>query len=179
MQRVDTRRFQFGVISNDDPEYDQLEERRLLDEFAQRAKSIVLDQPWAPPIEDILLAFGLGRIIGLYLVRFAHPFLLDNGDRRDEIWLVLGDVPVLFFTTETSQTRAGALRAYCDMSEEWANAVLAGDDLSDCADIPAEPTAEHARMLKSRVVRIRRDFIPYIEDTADPGPEVGEPTGSS
>jgi hypothetical protein len=162
MHPVDTSRFQFGVISDED--YDETDERRRLDELAQRVRGIIRDQPWAPPIQDLLLAFGVGDVLGLYLVRFEHPCTMDNGDRRDEMWVVAGDLPTIFFSTDCGRTRAEALRVYCDLADEWADAVLDGADISDCYEMHVEPTEEHARMLKSRAGTIRRKFIPYVDD---------------
>jgi len=166
MPPVDTRQFQFGVIS--DIDYDETEERQALEELTQRARQIVQDQVWLPPCQDLLLAYGVFDIIGLYLARFEHPFTLNNGDRRDEIWLVLGDLPTIFFTTDASPTRAAAMRTYCDLAEAWANAVLSGGDVSDCYDMGVEPTPEHARMLQSRVASIRELFLPDLEGRVGP-----------
>ncbi len=166
MRPIDTSRFQFGVLPDDDLDFDPEEERRLLEELASRAKTSLEDQYWTPPIADLLLAFGIGGIIGLYLVRFPIPATVRAGVRRDEMWLVVGDLPTICFTTDTSPTRSAALYTYCDIAEEWADAVLSGDDLSDCYDIGAEPTEEHARMLKSRVRTIRHDFAVHLEEGA-------------
>jgi hypothetical protein len=167
MRLIDTSRFQFGVVPDDDPEFDAEEERRLLDELADEARSSLEDQGWAPPIQDMLLAFGIGGIIGLYLVRFSVPATV-GGVRRDEMWLVVGDIPTICFTTDTSPTRAAALRTYCDIAEEWAGAVLTGGDVSACYNVGVEPTEEHARMLKSRAGTIRHDFAVHLDETDGP-----------
>jgi hypothetical protein len=90
-----------------------------------------------------------------------------GGVSRDEMWLVVGDLPTICFTTDTSPTRAAALRTYCDIAEEWADAVLTGSDLSECYDVGVEPTEEHARMLKSRTRTIRHDFALHVEEATD------------
>jgi hypothetical protein len=56
-----------------------------------------------------------------------------------------------------------ALEAYCELSEDWANAVLQGGDLSQVYPVKAEPTIEHAKMLLSRVSFIREKIIPDVE----------------
>lgn len=168
MRRVDTSRFQFGVLPESDPEFYPEHERRLLDELATRARISLDVQEWTPPIEELLLAFGIGRIIGLYLVRFPIPAVVRPGVHRDEMWLVVGDLPTICFTTDTSPTPGDALRTYCDIAEEWADAVLSGSDVSDCYDMGVEPTEEHALMLKGRATTIRDDFaVLFDEDCAD------------
>jgi hypothetical protein len=160
---VDTSRFQFGVHIDDDPEFDEAYERELLDELTRRARRILDDQRWAPPVRDFLLAFGFAPFIGLYLIRFEFPTAVQ-GVHRDEMWLIVGDMPTFFFTTDSSPTRADALRTYCDVADEWADAVLTDGDVSECCDMAVEPTEEHAHMLKWRTAYIRRELLPLVED---------------
>jgi hypothetical protein len=70
---VDTSRFQLG------PE-EGLEGDDLAEELAELAASeaavreFVNSRPWVRSIRDVLLAYGVGQILGLYLVRFWNRF---------------------------------------------------------------------------------------------------------
>jgi hypothetical protein len=81
---VDTSRFQLG------PE-EGLEGDDLAEELAELAaleaavREFVNSRPWVRPIRDVLLAYGVGQILGLYLVRFLEP--LSDGDT--ERWFVV------------------------------------------------------------------------------------------
>lgn len=156
---IDTSLFQLGVPLTEDENV----ERPLLDALAAEAKAFVEAHQWAPPISELLLAFGVGGIIGLYLVRFEHGIASGEGRGDEEIWVVVGDMPSIYFETEDIPTRADALGVYCNIAEDWADHVIAGDDLAECYPIPVEPTLEHARMLTSRIATIRKDFIPLVE----------------
>jgi len=156
---VDTSTFQLGVPPDDDAE----EEKSLLDALARSARAFVESHQWAPPIADLLLAFGIGGIIGLFLVRFERGITTGEGHGDSEIWVVVGDLPSIYFETEDIDTRAKALVAYCNIAESWADRVIAGDDLSENFPIPVEPTDEHAKMLKSRIATLREKFIPLVE----------------
>lgn len=156
---IDTSSFQFGVPVDEDAEV----ERPLLDTLAGEARAFVESRTWAPPISELLLAFGIGGVIGLFLVRFEHGITSGGGQGDDEIWVVVGDMPSIYFETEDVETRADALSVYCNIAEDWADHVVAGDSLAECYPIPVEPTQEHAMMLKSRLATIRRDFIPLVE----------------
>jgi len=84
-----------------------------------------------------------------------------GGDPRDaERWVVVGDLPSMHFETDDYLTPAIALRLYCAIAQDWADAVLTGRDLSESYPIPVAPTKEYAEMLLSRVDTIRKDFIP-------------------
>lgn len=156
---IDTSTFQLGVQQDDDAG----EEQPLLDRLANDARAFVESHPWAPPIAELLLAFGIGGVVGLFLVRFDGEIISGEGKGDREIWVVVGDLPSIYFETEEVETRAEALRAYCSIADDWADQVLAGDDLAESYPIPVEPTPEHAKMLKSRIGTIREKFIPLVE----------------
>jgi hypothetical protein len=156
---IDISSFQFDVPVDEDAAV----ERPLLDALVEEARAFVESRTWAPPISELLLAFGIGGVIGLFLVRFEHGITSGEGQGDDEIWVVVGDMPSIYFETEDVETRADALSVYCNIAEDWADHVLAGDSLAECYPIPVEPTREHAMMLKSRLATIRRDFIPLVE----------------
>lgn len=155
---IDTSTFQLGVPPGEDAE----EEGPLLQALAESARQFVTAQRWAPPIRELLLAFGVGGVIGLFLVRFERP--ISSGESRgdQEVWVVVGDLPSIYFETEDVGSRQRALQVYCNLAEDWADRVLGGIELSGSYPIPVEPTPEHALMLKSRVNTIRREFIPLV-----------------
>ena len=109
------------------------------------------------------LAFGVGGIIGLFLVSFAG--LVAGFEDRD-LWVVVGDLPPAYFVIDLALTAPAALETYCELMEDWADAVLSGGNVSDCFPIAAEPTEEHARMLLSRLEYIRQEFIPIAGEAA-------------
>jgi len=106
----------------------------------------------------MLLAFGVGEVIGLFLIRFERP-VPDGEEDEAEVWIVVGDIPTIFLAAEP-RTPADALRLYRVIAEDWADKVLAEEDLSEAFPISAAPTREHAEMLKSRLEFIREKFIP-------------------
>jgi len=149
---IDTSSFPTGT----DIDYESAEEVELLKQLTADAWSFVNSYRWTPPISDLVLAFAIAPIIGLYLMRFE-----PGGDPRDaERWVVVGDLPSMHFETDDYPTPAIALRLYCAIAQDWADNVLAGRDLSESYPIPVAPTKEFAEMLLSRVDTIRKDFIP-------------------
>ena len=146
---VDTSSFPTGT----DIDYDSPEEVELLKQLTADAWEFVNSYRWTPPIADLVLAFAIAPIVGLYLMRFE-----PGGDPRDaERWVVVGDLPSMH---DDYPTPAIALRLYCAIAQDWADNVLAGRNLSESYPIPVAPTKEFAEMLLSRVDTIRKDFIP-------------------
>jgi hypothetical protein len=155
---VDTSRFQLG------PE-EGLEGADLADELSKLAASeaavreYVTSRTWTQPTKDVLLAYGVGDILGLYLVRFQEP--LPDGD--PERWFVVGDLPRMNFETEDATTPALALELYCAIAQDWADRVLADDDLSDSYPIEAPPTKGNADDLLGRIEFIRDRLVPLAK----------------
>ena len=157
---VDTAAFQFGVGRGGYPD-----EASLFGEMASKARAFIQTHRWAPPIKNLLLAFGVGGIHALYLVQFEHG-IAGTGNGDTESWVVVGDGPSMVFETDDARTPARALELYCCIADDWADKVLAGDDLSDSYPIPVAATAEHAKMLKGRVEFIRKKLIPKAKRDA-------------
>jgi hypothetical protein len=133
------------------------EDTALIAKEAQRAMRFVQGFRWAPPIERLYLAWGVPGILCLFLVKFGRPIA---GNPDDELWVVVGDLPTAYFVTEGNPDPHAALEAYCWLMENWADAVLAGEDLSQQYPVGVEPTEEHAKMLKSRLGFIDEKFLP-------------------
>jgi hypothetical protein len=154
--QVNTARFQHY------PDLDggDAEETAFLLPMADEALAYIRGFRWAPPIRDLYLAFGIGKIIALFLVRFERPI---KGDLDEELWVVVGDMPSAYFVTEAAPDPAEALTAYCELMEDWADRIFEGRDLEGSYPIPVAPTIEHAGMLKSRMETIRKEFVPMAE----------------
>ena len=152
---VDTSRFPVGT----NIDYESPEEVEAIEAITAAAYAFVNSYRWTPPIESLTLAFGIGPLIGLFLMRFESGGKPEDRER----WVVVGDLPSMHFETDDAPTPAVALRLYCAIAQDWADAVLTGRDRSDSYPIPVAPTQEHAEMLLSRVDFIRRELIPLAQ----------------
>jgi hypothetical protein len=155
---IDTSCFQLGVPPDYDDAAEAADEAGWLRDLAEQALAYVKSQKWAPPVTEALLAFGVGEVIGLFLVRFAEG-IPGEGEGDTECWVVVGDLPSMAFESDM-RTPGDALRLYAAIAEDWADNVLAERDLSASYPIPIAPTKEHAEMLKSRVAFIRKELVP-------------------
>lgn len=149
---IDASQFPVGLGID----YDSADEVTAMRALAAEAHAFVNGFRWSPPIEKLTLAFGVGPIVGLFLMRFAPGGKAEDRER----WVVVGDLPSMHFETDDTPSPALALRLYCAIAQDWAENVLEGRDLSDSYPIDAAPTAEHARMLLDRIEFIRTELIP-------------------
>lgn len=153
--RVDTSRFPVGR----DVDYESPGEVEQLAKLRADAMVYVESYRWKPPVADVVLAFGVAPLLGLYLIRLEPGGKPEDAER----WLVVGDLPSMDFETDDTPTPALALRMYAAIAQDWADNVIAGRDLSDSYPIEVEPTREHAEMLLGRVEFIRNELIPLAE----------------
>ena len=149
---IDTSAFPVGI----DIDYESEEEVADLKLLNEAAWNFVRGFRWNPPVADLILAFGIGPIIGLYLMRFEPGGKPEDAER----WVVVGNLPSMHFETDEYNTPQLALRLYCAIAQDWADNVIAGRDLSESYPIPVAPTREHADMLLGRVEFIREKLIP-------------------
>lgn len=152
---VDTSRFPVGR----DIDYQSGEEIAALEKLDAEAWAFMRPHDWTVPVAELVLAFGVAPLLGLFLARFEPGGRPEDAER----WVVVGDLPPMHFETDDTPTPSLALRLYCAIAQDWADNVLAGRDLSDSYPIEVAPTHEHAEMLLSRVDFIRTKLIPLAE----------------
>jgi hypothetical protein len=156
---IDTSSFPVGQGFD----HEDKEEIAGLEVLAAEARDFVQAFRWAPPLEELVLAFGVAPILALFLARFSCG-IEGEGQGDTECWIVVGDLPYMYFETEEAPDPANALRFYCAIAQDWADAVTDGRDLSESYPIPVAPTLEHAEMLKSRIEFIRKNLVPLAWD---------------
>jgi hypothetical protein len=138
---------------------DDAEDTAQLRTMAREAEAYLSSHHWAPPIDQLLLGYGLGGVLALFLAKFSEPL---PGGEDDCLWVVVGDLPSAYFVVDAAPNAREALSVYCELMEDWADLVLARGDLGEAFPVEAEPTEEHAEMLKSRVHFIRDRVIPIV-----------------
>ena len=129
---VDTSSFPTGQSLD----YESEEEVEQLAVLREEAWRYLNTYRWNPPIEDLVLAFGIAPVIALFLVRRAPGGKPEDAER----WVVVGNLPSMHFETDDTPTPALALQLYCAIAQDWADNVLAGRDLSESYPIPVAPT---------------------------------------
>ncbi|MFM8820085.1 MAG: hypothetical protein ACKOD3_06010 [Phenylobacterium sp.] len=150
--RIDTSRFPVGK----DVDYEGEEERVLLAKLTDDARRFVDGWRWDPPVSELVLAFAVAPILGLFLMRFAPGGRPQDAER----WVVVGDLPAMHFETDEAHTPARALELICAIAHDWADGVRAGRDLSDSYPFPIPATQANADRLLDRVAFLRERLIP-------------------
>lgn len=134
------------------------EETARLRDMLARAESFLKSFKWCPPIVERYLAFGVGGVIALCLFKLQRR--IHSTDQW--LWVIEGDLPSAYFVVDEACDAAAALGVYCEMMDEWADAVEKQLPLDDVFPIGAAATKENAGMLKSRVKFLRDRILPNI-----------------
>jgi len=142
-------------IEGEDPE-----DTALLREMAAEARAYMEEFEWCPSIVSIHLALGVGGVVGVFLFQFDE--VIEDDD--DALWVVVGDLPNAYVIVEPDDDGISALERYCELMEDWAFNVLKGNSIEESFPVDAEPTQEHAEMLRSRIVFLRTEIIESPED---------------
>jgi hypothetical protein len=142
-----------SAISGDSPE-----DTRSLKDMAKGAREYISSFSWCPPIKELFLARGVGDVVAAFVVHFTQRIR----DRDEFLWVIVGDLPSAFLVIDRCKTAGQALQAYCDLMQEWSNAVLEHRELSGIFPVQAQPTAENATLLEKRVRVLRERIIPLF-----------------
>lgn len=134
-------------------------ETRQLREMLQRAETYLRSFKWCPPVVQRFMGYGVGGVVAVFLFKLEEKF----NDTDDLLWVVEGDVPSAYLVTDSAPDPASALATYCEMMEEWANAVLNGSPLDEVFPVGAPATRDNANMLLSRTRFIREKLIPISQ----------------
>ena len=81
------------------------------------------------------------------------------------IWVVVGDLPPIYITSEDSPNAACALDSYIGAMQEWVEAAENGLPVDDLVSVNVPATKENAAALKSRLSMLdERILSEYEED---------------
>lgn len=110
---------------------------------------------WSEPVEQAYLAFGVGGIFALFLFVFERP--VKGID--ETLWVVTGDLPSAYFITDEAPAVEDAIDTYCELMEDWADAVERNDMDIKVFPVMAERTLANAEALRRRIVFLRQNFL--------------------
>jgi hypothetical protein len=115
-------------------------------------------------IKGAYLGMGVAKILGVFLFEITPA----REDVDDKLWVVVGDLPPAYITTEESPNPATALDSYIGAMEEWVEAARAGRSVEGLIPVNVPPTAENAARLESRLrfldEKILSDYAGDLQD---------------
>lgn len=125
-----------------------------------KAVAYVETHDWSPPIDRVHLAFAAGGAFAVFLIGFAEG--IEDTD-EDELWVVAGaDIPTAYLVTEEAPDAAVATIIYCELMQDWVDAVVARQPLDEVYPVEIAPTAKNAAALQARLDFIHDTLVPQM-----------------
>jgi hypothetical protein len=147
-----------GLIPIDEMAGDDENDTDSLRKMLVRAETYLTSFPWCPPIVERYIGVGISEVIALFLFRLERP--IDDADQW--LWVVEGDLPSAYFVVDKTHDPASALNVYCELMDEWCDAVENKRSLDEVFPVSADPTTRNAETLRSRVQFLREKVLPII-----------------
>ena len=110
---------------------------------------------------------GVGGVVAVFL--FHVRMHGSQKTRAEWVWVICGDLPTLYLDSDEVHEPIEALRTYGRLCDDWVAVVQTQGDLRTVFPLAAEPTAEHAAMLASRIALLRDELIPALIERRSAG----------
>jgi len=139
------------------------EEESEVDEIKsmmKEAKDYLSSFKWCGTIVDQFVGIAIPGIVAVFLFQIR-----PTRECVDEwIWVIVGDVPSAYITTEDAPNPATALDGYIGAMEEWVEAAESGKPVEDLIPVNVPATVENARKLRSRLDFLKDKILVRYKD---------------
>ena len=137
------------------------EDGRLLASMLVEARSYLSKHNWCGQVLEEYFGFGVGGLAAVFLFRIRP----SKPSADPLVWVVVGDVPPLYISTDNAPNPACAMDAYLGAITHWAKAAIAGGPMKGMPPINAAPTKENGQRLMGRIDFIDREILkPHSAD---------------
>jgi hypothetical protein len=134
-------------------------------DYGQQAARLLEGFYGVQEIRRLRLAFGVARVIGLFLAE-----VVSRHGVAETVWVLVGDLPPSASPFEEGDTPRKVIGFYADALEEWADAVEDGEDTNDLLDVlyqdglrRVDETPENVDLARRRVHLIRTVILPEVD----------------
>ena len=143
------------LMENDDAGSSEVER---LSAMSVEAETYISSFSWAPPIVERTCCFGIGDIMAIFMFKFARPI----DETTDRLWVIVGDLPSAYLVVDDADDARQATERYCDLMQNWCEAVEHEGNLSEVYPVRAPSTKENADLLRKRILFVRDELLPTI-----------------
>ena len=136
------------------------EDTSLLRGMAAEAAEYLSSQEWCGQIEESFFGLGVGGLVAVFLFK-----IVPSQKGVDEYnWVIVGDLPPLYITTEEAPNPACALDSYIGAMEAWVEAAVSGNSTEGLPPVSAAPTRENGLALRGRLEFLDENILHQYHD---------------
>lgn len=130
-------------------------------EMLKEAKDEVNFYDWCYGIVESYVGIFYAGIVGVFLFK-----IYPSGNDIDEwVWIIVGDLPPIYITTEESLNAACALDSYIGAMSEWVEAAEKEESVAELVPVNVAATKENSENLKVRLAMLDEQILSnYTED---------------
>ena len=125
----------------------QKEEEQEVKEIYDEAKNFIEFYDWCGEITEVYVGMLYLGIVGVFLFKIIPT----RKDVDEWVWVIVGDLPSAYITTEDCPNPATALDGYIGAMLEWVEAAGKGDSVANLIPVNVPATKENSEMLKTRL----------------------------
>ena len=132
----------------------------LLQKMLIEAETYLSSFEWCGDIEESYFGIGVGGVVAVFLFKIRTT--RDEVD--DWIWVIVGDLPPAYISTENAPNPACALDGYIRAMAEWVEAVKSGKPVSLLMPMNVPSTTDWANELQTRLEYLDREILSYYRN---------------
>ncbi|MFC1750739.1 hypothetical protein ACFL2V_18265 [Pseudomonadota bacterium] len=122
----------------------------------QEAKNFLEFYDWCLDVNQSYIGILHPGILGVFLFRISP----SNENVDEWIWVLVGDIPPAYLTTEECPNPACALDGYIGAMEEWVDAVEKEKPIDKLIPVNVAATKENGERLKKRLAFLDKKVLP-------------------
>lgn len=125
----------------------QQEDLAEMSSMYQEARVFLEFYDWCSEIKESFIGMLYPGIVAVFLFRIVPA----RQDADEWIWVIVGDLPSAYLTTDECPNPATALDGYIGAMLEWVDAAQKGKSVAELIPVNVPATKENANMLKTRL----------------------------
>jgi hypothetical protein len=144
---------------------DDAEDTELIAEMVKRARAYLGSFAWCRAIDECYIGdIAVGGVVAVTLFKIAP----DRPGVDEWVWVIVGDLPPAYITTEEAPNAACALDGYIGAMQAWVEAVKTDRSVEDLIPVQTasgeaslDPTPEVVEMIEWRLSFLDREILSY------------------
>lgn len=144
----------------------KIEYREFLISCFSEAKEFLDGFSWHGGANNVYVGMCFDGILSVFL--FDLDLKIEKEFEDDNlVWVVVGDLPPAYITSEDAPNPACALDGYVGAMTEWVDAALRGEPVNELIPVNVESNEENALLLKRRLEFIEAEILSKPEYQKD------------
>jgi hypothetical protein len=138
----------------------QQEDVAEMNSMYQEAREFLEFYDWCSEIKESFIGMLYPGIVAVFLFKIVP----SRQDVDEWIWVIVGDLPPAYLTTDECPNPATALDGYVGAMLAWVDAAQKGKSVAELIPVNVLATKENAKMLKTRLDFLDERILSEYQD---------------